>query len=92
MRAAHPLAFPVDLEAVDRVGALDLGLPGRVHARRTDQVDAVVLTAPHQELGVDVGGVHQVLARGKALAGQRPVDRRGAPRLVHGGERSSSRA
>jgi hypothetical protein len=27
-----------------------------------------------------------VLARGKALVGQRPVDRRGAPRLVHGGE------
>ena len=45
-----------------------------------------------QELGVDVGGVHQVLARGQALAGQRLVDRGRAPRLVHGGEWSSSRA
>src|SRR4051795_9663897 len=47
LRAADPLRLPVDLEQVDRVAALDLGLPGRVPARRTDQVDAVVLAAAH---------------------------------------------
>ena len=80
-----PLRVPVDLEAVDRVAALDLGLPGRVPARRTDQVDAVVLAAAHQQLGVDVGRVGQVLGRDQALAGQGRVDRGGAPGLVHGG-------
>src|SRR5690349_10759836 len=55
LRAARPLALPVDLEAVDRVAALGLGLPARVHARGTEQLDAVVLAAAHQQLGVDVG-------------------------------------
>src|SRR3954451_7429490 len=45
LRGAHPLPVPVDLEAVDRVAALGLGLPARVRARRTDQVDAEVLAA-----------------------------------------------
>ena len=37
---------------------------------------------PDQEFGVDVGGVHQVLARDEALVGQRPggSPRRTAPR------------
>src|SRR3954452_19498769 len=41
LRATRPLALPVDLEAVDRVGALGLGLPARVRARRTERVDPV---------------------------------------------------
>jgi hypothetical protein len=67
------------------VAALDLGLPGRVRPRRANQVDAVVLAAAHQQLGVDVGGVDQVLAGDQAFAGQGRVDRGGAPGLVHGG-------
>src|SRR3712207_8063783 len=39
----------------------------------------------HHQLAVDVGRVDQVLARRQALAGQRPVDRGRAPRLVDGG-------
>src|SRR3954451_12556529 len=38
--AAHPLALPVDLEAVEGMAALDLALPGRVRPRRAEQVDA----------------------------------------------------
>jgi hypothetical protein len=45
----------------------------------------VVLAAPHQELGVDVGRIHQVRGRDQTPAGQGGVDRLGAARLVHGG-------
>ena len=45
----------------------------------------MVLAAPHQELGVDVGRIHQVRGRDQTLAGQGRVDRLGAARLVHGG-------
>src|SRR4051794_19532334 len=70
LRAAHPLRGPVGLEAVERVGALGLGLPARVRPRRAEQVDPQLLAAAHQQLRVDVGGVHQVLARHQAFPGQ----------------------
>src|SRR3954469_17073048 len=77
-RAAGPPAFPVDLEPLEGEGALDPGLPRRVRASRADQVDAVVLAAAHQQPGVDVGGIDQVLARRQALSGQEWIPERGA--------------
>src|SRR3954447_22018344 len=87
LRAAHPLLVPVDVEPVDRVAALDLALPGRVRPRRAEQLDAQLLAATDQQLGVDVGRVHQVLPRRQTLAGQGLVDRGRAPGLVDGGNR-----
>src|SRR3954452_23719094 len=87
LRAADLPLVPVDLEAVGGVTALDLGLPARVRPRRAEQVDAEPLAARDQQLGVDVGGVHQVLGRREALAGQGLVNRGRAARLVHGGDR-----
>src|SRR5688500_7108452 len=55
LRATHPPCVPVDLEAVERVTALDLALPGRVRPRRAEQLDAQLLAAADQQLGVDVG-------------------------------------
>ena len=84
---------PVDLEAVERVAALDLGLPGRVRPRRADQVDARASSRlAHQQLGVDVGRVDQVLgrARGPCRPGPRGSRRCTAPRARW--RRSSSRA
>ena len=68
------------------VAAPDLGLPGWVHARRTDQVDPVVQAAAHQELGIDVGSIDQVLARWQAFGRQSLVDRGRALCLMHRGQ------
>jgi hypothetical protein len=46
----------------------------------------VVPATAHRQLGVDVGGIDQVLARRQAFGRQGRVDRGRAPGLVDGGD------
>jgi hypothetical protein len=64
-----------------------VALPARVPPAGPDQVDVVPLAGGDELVGADVGGVHQVLGRGRALGRERIVDRRRARRLVHVGRR-----
>src|SRR5918993_5628805 len=49
--AAYSLVLPVNLEPLETVAALELGLPARVGPGRADQGDAELLAAAHHQPG-----------------------------------------
>src|SRR5262249_46990077 len=62
-RAGHPLLLPVHPEVPSREALARAGLPVIIRPCRPDQVHPIPPTALHEQLGIDVARVGQVLAR-----------------------------
>src|SRR5262249_31753359 len=75
-----PRGVPAGREMRDGEALVRLRLRAAVAAARAPQPHPVLELRPHQQFGVHIPGVHQVVARQQALGRQRRVDR---PRLVH---------
>jgi hypothetical protein len=83
----HLLVVEVDGELVAGVRAALTGVPGGIAAHRADQPDLILGPQREQTLGGRVAGVHQMLTREQAPAGEHRVDRHRHRRVGHGGVR-----
>lgn len=57
------LVFPIDEKMIGIEALLLIGLPLMIAARRTDQVDLVVLLTLEQQFGIHVACIHNMLLR-----------------------------
>ena len=69
------LLLPIDRKLVNALGAVDLGLPTGILARRAQEVDPMRLPAVDEQLGTDIGGIDQVLLRRHTLVNESLLDR-----------------
>src|SRR4051812_27274726 len=81
----HLLPLPVDAELVMTVGPGHFGLPPGFGTWGTDQRNLMVLCTAHQQFGVDIPCIDDMLARGQVAFYQCLLNERGALGVMHGG-------
>lgn len=74
--AGCSLVHPVDLELVDTVSAWGSGLPADIRANWSDKLKVVGITTTHDQSGIYIARIRQMVFGQTALAAQRFVNAR----------------
>src|SRR6266540_2358649 len=74
VRASDLPFFPIKAEVGGGEALACLRLPGRIRPRRATQLDAILLLAAHDQIGIDVSRVHQMDGRQQLFGGEFLMD------------------
>ena len=79
------LGLPVDGKLTGLEAHLLLGLPAVISPRGANEINAIILLAPVQELCVNIASIDEMLPRQQVLVLQSCMDAR-CPRIIEGTE------